>query len=125
MVEKKIIPDYKFDKAEVIVSFGADFLGNWLSPVEFSKGYISKRKLDAGQKEMSRHIQIETAMSLTGSNADERIQIRPSEEKVIIANLYVELLKLSGKSSGISSFVTAGTITQSSPWCQLTGVATL
>jgi MoCo/4Fe-4S cofactor protein with predicted Tat translocation signal len=30
-----VVPTYKFENAEVIVSFGADFLGTWISPVEF------------------------------------------------------------------------------------------
>jgi len=37
---------------------------------------------------MSRHIQVESGMSLTGSNADERIILNPSEEQNLIANLY-------------------------------------
>ena len=45
---------------------------------------------------MSRHIQFEPGMSLTGSNADERFSIKPSEEGIILVNLYNELLVLSG-----------------------------
>ncbi|WP_423129204.1 4Fe-4S dicluster domain-containing protein [Gaoshiqia sp. Z1-71] len=93
---KAFIPSYNFSKAELIVSFDADFLGTWLSPVEFTKQYVKNRKLDAGQKQMSRHIHFEGGMSLTGSNADERYQIKPSQEKIIIANLYHELKKLNG-----------------------------
>ncbi len=92
---QQVIPSYKFDKAEIIVSFGADFLGTWLSPIEFTKQYVQNRKLDR-KKTMSRHIQFETGMSLTGSNADERFSIKPSEEGIILVNLYNELLKLSG-----------------------------
>ena len=94
---QRVIPGYQFEKANVIVSFNADFLGNWLAPVEFARSYISRRKLDDGQKSMSRHIQIETNLSMTGSNADKRITIRPSEEKLAIAHLYHELLRLSGE----------------------------
>ncbi len=82
------IPYPNFDKADVIVSFGADFLGTWLLPTEFTLAYVSKRKLEKGTYKMSRHIQYESNLSLTGSNADERISIRPSEEPVILANLY-------------------------------------
>ncbi|MBN2349553.1 MAG: TAT-variant-translocated molybdopterin oxidoreductase [Bacteroidales bacterium] len=85
---EKIIPSYSIDKAELIVSFAADFLGTWLSPVEFTKQYVKNRKLENGQKKMSRHIQFEAGMSLTGSNADKRIQIKPSEEKIILGTLY-------------------------------------
>ncbi|MEX0983278.1 MAG: 4Fe-4S dicluster domain-containing protein [Bacteroidales bacterium] len=96
----RAIPGYQFDKANVIVSFNADFLGNWLAPNEFARSYISRRKLDDGQKSMSRHIQVETNLSMTGSNADERISIRPSEEKMAVAHLYHELLNLSGQIPG-------------------------
>jgi len=95
---EQIIPDYRFDKAAVIVSFGADFLGTWLSPIEYTKGYAKNRKLDIN-KTMSRHIQFESGLSLSGSNADERIPIKPSEEGVILANLYNELASLLGKST--------------------------
>lgn len=94
---KAFIPSYQFDKAEMIVSFEADFLGTWLSPVEYTKQYMKNRRLVDGQKTMSRMVYFEGGMSLTGSNADERYQIRPSQEKAIIANLYNELKKLNGQ----------------------------
>jgi molybdopterin-containing oxidoreductase family iron-sulfur binding subunit len=98
---KRTIPGYNFDKAEVIVSFGADFLGNWLSPTEFTKGYIAGRKLDDGEKQMLQHFQYETGMSLTGSNADYRIPIKPSEEKLALATLYKKLLNLLGENNSV------------------------
>ncbi len=91
----QVIPDYRFDKADLIVSFGADFLGTWLSPIEYTKQYVQKRSLENKNK-MSRHIQLETGMSLTGSNADDRIPIKPSEEGIILANLYNHLAKIKG-----------------------------
>ena len=67
----KAVPDYHFDKAKVIVGIQADFLGTWISPVEYAKDYIKTRKVeDAHHASISRHYQIETYMSLTGSNAD-------------------------------------------------------
>jgi MoCo/4Fe-4S cofactor protein with predicted Tat translocation signal len=84
----KGIPYPLFDSADVIVSFGADFLGTWLLSTEFTLAYVTKRKVEKGTYSMNRHIQYEANLSLTGSNADERIQIRPSEEPVILANLY-------------------------------------
>ena len=82
------IPDYRFDRAKVVVSFAADFLGTWLSPVEYTKRYMTARKLDEGQRDMLRHYQIESQMSLTGSNADVRFPVKPSEEAGIILTLY-------------------------------------
>jgi MoCo/4Fe-4S cofactor protein with predicted Tat translocation signal len=86
---KAVLPRYSFDKADVIVSFGADFLGPWISQAEHMRQYVSNRSHQALEgKKMSRHIQFESRMSLTGSNADVRIPIKPSEEGVALVNLY-------------------------------------
>lgn len=84
---QRMIPDYRFDKAKLIVAFNADFLGNWIAPVTYAKRYSQGRQLTDSDS-MSRHIQIESYMSLTGSNADQRIQIKPSQEGLMLLNLY-------------------------------------
>jgi MoCo/4Fe-4S cofactor protein with predicted Tat translocation signal len=86
---KAVLPHYNFDAADVIVSFGADFLGTWISPEEFTRQYVSNRNNKSLlSKKMSRHIQFETGMSITGSNADVRIPVKPSEEGIALINLY-------------------------------------
>jgi len=85
----RAVPSYKFDKASVIVSFNADFLGTWISPIEYAADYSKNRKIsDVTQARMSRHIQVESHMSMTGSNADNRILVKPSQQGVAIAHLY-------------------------------------
>ena len=74
-----VVPGYDFSKASVIVSLGADFLGTWISPVEYAKQYVVNRKVSSDKRTMSRHFQFETIMSLTGSNADVRVPVKPSE----------------------------------------------
>ena len=81
----RALPNYSFDKADVVVSFGADFLGNWLN-CDYASDYASNRNPESGK--MSKHYQIESALSLSGSNADERIQIKPSEQSGLLTNLY-------------------------------------
>jgi molybdopterin-containing oxidoreductase family iron-sulfur binding subunit len=73
------IPSYDFAAAKTIVSLGADFLGSWLSPVEFAKGYAVGRKINDAKPTMSKHYQFEGYLSLTGASADERFTHRPSE----------------------------------------------
>ncbi len=85
---KKAIPSYRFDNAKVIVSIGADFLGTWISPVEFAKQYAKGKKINEKNPEMSKHIHFESVASLTGSNSDERYLHRPSETGAIVAALY-------------------------------------
>ncbi len=85
----RTIPSYSFDKASVIVSLGCDFLGTWLSPVEFAADWAKNRKVNAENRKMSRHIQVESTLTLTGASADQRIVCKPNEESLHA----VELLK--------------------------------
>jgi MoCo/4Fe-4S cofactor protein with predicted Tat translocation signal len=84
----RAIPHYDFEKAEFIVSFNADFLGTWISPVEFAAQYAKNRKVSTENPVMSRHYQVESHMSMTGSNADNRILVKPSEQGAAIVALY-------------------------------------
>ncbi len=85
---KKAIPSYHFENAKTIVSLGADFLGTWLTPIEFAKQYATGKKLDEKNPEMSKHIHFESVASLTGSNADEKYLHRPSETAAVVLALY-------------------------------------
>ncbi len=109
---KRVLADYRFDKADLIVSFGADFLGNWISPVEFTKQYSSKRKPEKGSPKMSKHVQFESTMTLTGSNADYRIPIKPSDEAALLIELYNKLAAKAGaeKLSGGKAIVNIDTL---------------
>ncbi|MEY4702338.1 MAG: hypothetical protein RIR96_235 [Bacteroidota bacterium] len=96
---KRAIPSYRFDAAKTIVSLGADFLGTWLSPVEFSQQYATNRRMKGANSSMSRHFHFESMMSLTGSNADDRYTHKPSETGTIALAL---LSKLGGAVSAPS-----------------------
>ena len=86
--------NYDFSKAMTIVSIGADFLGDWQGG-GFDSGYSAKRIPDHGK--MSRHIQFESNMSLSGANADKRVPVTPSQQKLALAKLYSEV---TGNSAG-------------------------
>ncbi len=93
---KQAVPRFRFDKADVIVGVNADFLGTWLSPVEFAAQYAKTRDLTGGKKKMSKHYQFESLMSLTGSNADERTPIKPAQEKKLLVKLYNAIASATG-----------------------------
>ncbi len=84
----KIIPSYDFSKADVIVSVGADFLGTWGATIENAMQYAETRKVGEKKKTMSRHYQFESILSLTGSNADYRATMKPSQEGLVVAQIY-------------------------------------
>ncbi|HTS43300.1 MAG TPA: TAT-variant-translocated molybdopterin oxidoreductase [Puia sp.] len=88
---KKTIPSYRFENAKVIVSLGADFLGTWLSPIEFARQYVQRRKINEKEPEMSKHYQFESFFTLTGANADDRFTHRPSETGAVALALLAAL----------------------------------
>ncbi|MDO1502414.1 TAT-variant-translocated molybdopterin oxidoreductase [Winogradskyella maritima] len=82
---KRGLANYDFSKAMTIVSVGADFLGDWQGG-GFDGGY-AKNRIPVNGK-MSRHIQFEANMSLTGANADKRVPMTPSQQKLALAQLH-------------------------------------
>ncbi|MGB0430919.1 MAG: TAT-variant-translocated molybdopterin oxidoreductase, partial [Bacteroidia bacterium] len=95
---KAIVPNYHLNKAKTIVSFSADFLGTWLSPVKFTKQYSSVRDVTANDA-MAYHVQFEGNLSLTGSKADLRLPCKPSEQGAAMVALYNALALKAGKST--------------------------
>ena len=83
---KQAIPTYHFDKAKTIVSVGADFMGNWLDTTMYINDYAQTRKPENDW--MSKHFQFEANMSLTGTNADVRTPVKPSEYGAVLAGIY-------------------------------------
>ncbi|MFT5288671.1 MAG: Fe-S-cluster-containing dehydrogenase component [Planctomycetota bacterium] len=91
----RALPSFRFDRAHVIASFGADFLGTWIAPVAFASDYAKGRRPDEGV--MSTHIQLEGSMSMTGTVADRRVGLKPSEAPAALAGLCVLLERKAGK----------------------------
>ena len=87
MYGKRALPNYHLDKAKTIVSFGADFLGDFHGG--FEKQYVNGRKPETGS--MSYHVQFESNMSLTGANSDKRVVVKPSDQVFALLNLYNEI----------------------------------
>ena len=88
----RVLPHYRFDKADVVASFDADFLGTWISPVEFARDYSARRR----PPEMSWHAQLEGRMSITGSKADRRVRMAPDEICGALAKLAERLAQNRG-----------------------------
>ncbi|MBI3664409.1 MAG: TAT-variant-translocated molybdopterin oxidoreductase [Acidobacteria bacterium] len=96
----RVLPRCRFDRVDVIASFDADFLGTWISPVEFTAGYRAGRALEGEHPRMSYHVQFESRMSVTGSKADRRVRVAPSELGLVMSQLAVRVARKAG--AGIS-----------------------
>jgi Fe-S-cluster-containing dehydrogenase component/anaerobic selenocysteine-containing dehydrogenase len=92
----RLMPQYRFDQADVIVSFDADFLGTWVSPLQYTRGYSSKRRIDEASPAKSYHVQIESRLSLTGSNADRRLRVAPGELGHVATHLASKIAQRAG-----------------------------
>ncbi len=75
------IPSYRLAEAECLVSFGADFLETWLSPVEHARGFAAAHGYRDGR--MSRYVHVEPRLSMTAMSADEWIAPVPGTEGVL------------------------------------------
>jgi molybdopterin-containing oxidoreductase family iron-sulfur binding subunit len=94
----RLLPHYRFERAEVIVGIDADFLGTWISPVEFTAAYHTGRRPHGTRPRMSYHVQFEPRLSLTGTKADERFPLAPGEIGLLLSHLATRLAVKAGAS---------------------------
>ncbi len=83
---KRVLPTYSFEKAKTVVSFAADFLGNWLNALQYTKGFTTNRNPDNDW--MVKHYQFETTLSVSGAAADVRASMKPSVIVEAVKYLY-------------------------------------
>jgi len=90
---------YNMENADMLVSFGADFLETWLSPVEYTQKFKTMHALKNGEKGLFFHVS--PFQSLTAANADIWIPCRPGGEAAIVLGLINESLRL-GRGQSLS-----------------------
>ena len=75
------LPFFDVGGAQVVFSFGANFLETWLSPVSYTRGFAGLR--EALTKRRGTFVQFESRMSATAGKADEWIPLRPGSEALV------------------------------------------
>ena len=70
---------YDFTKANVVVSLGSNFLDEGPGHLRYARDFASRRRVRKGTTSMNRLYAIESSMSSTGSLADHRLRIKPSQ----------------------------------------------
>jgi len=96
---RAVVPTYDFSRARLIFSFGADFLGTWLSPVEYHRSFAQMAGVDDhGSK--GRMVFLAPRLSLTGQNADEWVPLRPGSEAVVALAMANVIVRASGGDAG-------------------------
>jgi molybdopterin-containing oxidoreductase family iron-sulfur binding subunit len=79
---RNVVPWYDIEEAELLVSFGADFLESWLSPVRDARAFSRMSGVDE-QSAKGRFVFVGSRLSLTGQNADEWLPIQPGSESLV------------------------------------------
>jgi anaerobic selenocysteine-containing dehydrogenase/Fe-S-cluster-containing dehydrogenase component len=79
------IPHYRLEDASYVLSFGADFLETWMSPVEHTRGFVASHAYRDGR--MGRYVHVEPRMSMTAMNADEWVAPVPGTEGLVALTL--------------------------------------
>ncbi|MCB1326886.1 MAG: TAT-variant-translocated molybdopterin oxidoreductase [Spirochaetales bacterium] len=93
-----VVPNYRLDLAEVIVSIDGDFLGTMLFPAQFNASFGRSRNMIKNPERMNRLVVFESMFSLTGSNADERHSIRPGDQTTVALSLAAHIVLKMGQS---------------------------
>ena len=83
---------YHMDQADVLVSFGADFLETWLSPVEYAWKFKAMHAVKDRNK--NPFFQISPYQSLTGANADHWLACNSGSEAVVALGLIRQALDI-------------------------------
>jgi anaerobic selenocysteine-containing dehydrogenase len=88
---KAQLPTMDLAESKYVVSFGADFLGTWNSPVAQNIGYGQMRQGRPGIR--GRFVQVEYRMSQTGANADEWVPVKPGTEGALALGIAHAIMK--------------------------------
>jgi anaerobic selenocysteine-containing dehydrogenase len=75
------LPIFDIANADVVFSFGANFLETWLSPVSYSRAYAQMRRRPLGKRGYM--VQFEPRLSSTAASADEWVPVRPGTEGLV------------------------------------------
>ena len=82
--DQNVMPDFDVENARFILSFGADFLNTWASPVRYARGYGEFRQ---GGGERGTLVHVDSRLSMTGANADEWVYVNPGMEGILALSI--------------------------------------
>ena len=100
---RPVRPYYKLEAAKVVFSLDWDFIGSEEGAYNNIRRFTKGRKIKTSKDEMNRLYAVEGLFTLTGMNADHRLHLAPSAIPAVAARLALEVLKLTGKESGLAA----------------------
>lgn len=98
------LPDFDIAHASTVLSFGADFLNTWMSPVRYSRGYGEFR--DTGH-ERGELIHVDSRFSMSAANADKWVYVKPGMEGVLALSISQVIIADGLADAGAANALTA------------------
>ncbi|MEJ5376263.1 MAG: 4Fe-4S dicluster domain-containing protein [bacterium] len=83
------IPSYHMQRADLIISFGADFLGTWISPVQYARQFASFRAGEGASRGL--FVYVGPRLSQTAACADLWIPVKPSAQRLVALGILLAL----------------------------------
>src|SRR5690606_19818760 len=103
------VPIFDLSESDFILDFGSDFLETGLAPVEHARQLAAARDVDEAGRRATRFVYVGPRLSMTGSNADEWVSIRPGTEGLLALALARVALESGGGTeasrAGLSSLL--------------------
>ena len=82
--DQDVMPDFDIENSAYVLSFGADWLNTWTSPVRYSRGYGEFRQ---GDRDRGTFVHADSRFSMTAANADQWIHVEPGMEGVMALSI--------------------------------------
>ena len=89
---KAAYPSLAINKADLLLTVGADLLGTGPEPVTHTSQYADRRR-SRKVGATFRHLHVEGSLSLTGADADVRVQATATERSLIVGHLLAAVAK--------------------------------
>ena len=99
--DQELLPDFDLENTRFLLSFGADFLSTWLSPIRWSWGYGEFRQGHGRERGTLYHV--EPRFSLTAANADKWLPVRPGWEGHLALSLAYVIISEGLQAPGVDT----------------------
>ena len=106
MLGQQAMPSFDIKNTQFLLSFGADFLATWTSPVQYARGFGEFRQGDG--RERGTFVQVDPRFSMTAANADDWIPIEPGMEGKLALSIAQVIMSEGLVDAGVMDAMTGG-----------------
>lgn len=98
-----VVPHHDLADSDYILSFAADFLETWVSPVSYARQFADMHGFRQGEAQ-NRMVYVGPRLSMTASNADSFIQVPPGQERLVAATLLKLVIERGWQKNNLTQF---------------------